>query len=83
MRATEAYFIKPVFSYLCTLTTWQSLHLSTSAAATDQYRLPVGPTAANLLGQTDGRTTKRYIDPAPHTMQAVSIRTNRLVILND
>ena len=52
------------------------------SAAIDQYLLPAGPTAANpphaaAVGkwdrQTDGRTPYRFIDPALHTMRAVTI----------
>jgi len=28
--------------------------------------------SVRLMGQTDGRTPDRFIDPAPHTMRAVS-----------
>ena len=31
-----------------------------------------------MLGQTDGRTPYRFIDPAPHTMRAVPITTASL-----
>jgi len=54
-----------------------------SHAAIDRYLLLTGPTAANLhqqfcccapmLGQTDGQTRDRCIDPAPHSMWAVPI----------
>ena len=56
-------------------------HAAVQAAAIDRYILPVEPTAANLqqrvcccgpmLGQTDGRTLYRFIDPVHHTMQEV------------
>jgi len=48
----------------------------------DRYLLPVVPTTAKhrtllqrakLMGQTDGRSPYRYIDPAAHTMRAVLI----------
>jgi len=48
----------------------------------DRYLLPVVPTTAKhrtllqrakLMGQTDGRSPYRYIDPAAHTMRAVPI----------
>jgi len=53
-------------------------------AAVDRYVLPVGRSAANpphaaaaveqTDGRTDVRTPDRYVDPAAHTMRAVSIR---------
>ena len=59
-------------------------------AATDQYLLPTGCSAANLLAaiavvdrwdrQMDGQTLDRYIDPAPHAMQAASI-TQKTIML--
>jgi len=54
-------------------------------AAIDWYLLPVRPTAANpphaaTVGEWDRRTPYRYIDPAPHTMQAVPITNNSVFI---
>ena len=63
-----------------TLTTWHCPHSHAAAAPIDRYLLPAGPSAANLqqrvccrgsvLGQTDGRTPYRFIDPAPRTTRA-------------
>jgi len=54
------------------------LLLSAGRAAIHQYLPAVGPTAANLLQRqpndgADRRTPDSFIDPALHTMQAVSV----------
>ena len=58
-----------------------SPHSPATDTAIDQYLLPAGPAAAKLvcccetiLGHTDGWTTYCFIDPAPHTLQAVPIK---------
>jgi len=70
---------KSVFSYLHTLKTWHCPH--SPAACRYRSNQSISPasrlTAANLqqpvcccgpmLGQTDGWTPYRYIDPVPHT----------------
>jgi len=57
--------------------------LHSAAVRIDLYFLPAGPTAATpqqrlccygpMLGQTDGRTPFRFMDPGPHTTRAVPI----------
>ena len=80
------YNKQSVLSFLRQLTTWHcsQLLLSASRAAIDRYLLAAGPTAANPPqrraagewgdGRTDWRTLDSCIDPAPHTMPAVSTR---------
>jgi len=54
------------------LSTWRpplSIDISSPRGAQQQTRR----TSRGMMGQTDGRTLDRFIDPAPHTMRAVSI----------
>ena len=73
---------KSASSLIPRLSKWHCPHLLQSMLpAIDRYLQSVGrwalsskPAARRCwpMGQTDGRTPDRFIDPAPHTMQAVS-----------
>jgi len=73
-----------------TSSTWRYPHLLLSAGACSCSCMVCGSRKAlsskpalprccfRSMGQTDGRTPVRYIDPAPHTMRAASITHNIL-----
>ena len=88
IRMPVYYCILYVKDVCVQLTMWHCPHSpATTAAAIDQYLLPVRPTAANLVNLqqhcvtarwgrqtlTDRRMPDSCTDPALHTMQAVPI----------
>jgi len=74
-----------VFSYLRMLTTWHCPHSLASRCMLQQSidvscrrahsNKPAASCCSGRVGQTDGQTPYRFIDPASHTMRAVPIKS--------
>ena len=74
-----------VFSYLRMLTTWHCPHSLASRCMLQQSidvscrrahsNKPAARCCSGRVGQSDGQTPYRFIDPASHTMRAVPIKS--------